>query len=194
MAVFQDLFPKTSQIWPTRCCLLTLLLITDPPSLTLLLTFCWLLIPKRKTQLVSMTFRFPHGPLLVSPSSPLLHPLTLPAIPALPLFILQFWIPHGCQNPLCYFTPAWNDLPSPPSTCQKLPLPCKTCLDVNCWTLCPFLISNCNHCLFSSISVLASLNILWTPWKQNPHQRFIFESRCLIQCLPGNRCLVDRYY
>lgn len=89
-------------------------------------------------------------------------------IPALPLFILQFWTPHGCQNPLCYFTPAWNDLPSPPSTCQKLPLPFKTCLDVNCWTLCPFLISNCNHCLFSSISVLASLNILWTPWKSEP--------------------------
>lgn len=162
---------------------------TSSPCLSILLAF-W--SPKRKTQLVSMTFKFPRWVLCLFLQAylfyiPHSYPLSQPFH-----FSSCNSEPTRLSEPPVLFHTCLEWSPFPTINLSKTTSSFKTCLDVNCWTLCPFLISNCNHCLFSSISVLASkytVNSL-----KESTSRFIFESRCLIQCLPGNRCLVDRYY
>ena len=146
-----------------------LLLITDLPSLTLLLTFCWLLIPKGKLSLLVWHASFLMVLCLLLQAHlfhiPLPYPLSQPFH-----FLSYNSEPHSALRTPCVISHLSGMVSLPHHQPVKLPLPFKTCLDVSWQSLCPFLISNCNHCLFGSISVFASLNTLWTPWKQNPRQ------------------------
>ena len=113
--------------------------------------------------------KFPHGPLQLLQAHlfhiPSPYPLSQPFH-----FLSCNSEPYLALRTPCVISHLSGMVSLPHHQPVKLPLPFKTCLDVSCQSLCPFVISNCNHCLFGSISVFASLNTLWTPWKQNPRQ------------------------